>query len=91
MFTVVNVSVLVLRKDHVGHNHFRTYTPVAVLGAVTSGALTLPFARADNQQYVIAAWLLLLGVVLWAFTYWHQKRTGAEAASYDDIPPDEIP
>ncbi|KSU56996.1 MULTISPECIES: APC family permease [unclassified Gordonia (in: high G+C Gram-positive bacteria)] len=91
VFTVVNVSVLVLRKDHVGHNHFRTYTPVAVLGAVTSGALTLPFARADNQQYVIAAWLLLLGVVLWAFTYWHQKRTGAEAASYDDIPPHEIP
>lgn len=91
VFTVVNVSVLVLRKDHVGHNHFRTYTPVAVLGAVTSGALTLPFARADNQQYVIAAWLLLLGVVLWAFTYWWHKRTGAEAANYDDIPPHEIP
>ena len=62
-----------------------------MLGAVTSGALTLPFARADNQQYVIAAWLLLLGVVLWAFTYWHHKRTGAEAANYDDIPPHEIP
>ncbi|ANY22340.1 APC family permease [Gordonia terrae] len=92
VFTVVNVSVLVLRKDKVGHNHFRTYTPIAVLGAVTCGYLTLPITGRDPEQYVVAGWLLLLGIVLWALTYWWNKRSGAAATSaYDDIPPHEIP
>ncbi|MXP20027.1 amino acid permease [Gordonia sp. HNM0687] len=74
VFTVVNVSVLVLRRDKVEHKHFQTNIVFAILGAVTSGALTLPFARADNEQYVIAGWLLLLGVILWAVTYWWHRR-----------------
>ena len=92
VFTVVNVSVLVLRKDKVGHKHFRTYTPIAVLGAVTCGYLTLPITGRDPEQYVVAGWLLLLGIVLWALTYWWNKRSGTAATSaYDDIPPHEIP
>ncbi|MBR7191380.1 APC family permease [Gordonia sp. SCSIO 19800] len=91
VFTVVNISVLVLRKDRVGYKHFRTYTPIAVVGALTCGYLTLPFTGRDPEQYVIAGWLLLLGVVLWAITYWWRKRSGTTDAHYDDIPPHEIP
>jgi basic amino acid/polyamine antiporter, APA family len=74
VFTVVNISVLVLRRKPVQHKHFRTWTPIAVLGAVTCGYLTLPVTGRDPEQYVIAGWLLLLGVILWALTYWHHKR-----------------
>ncbi|GAC68028.1 APC family permease [Gordonia soli] len=91
VFTVVNVSVLVLRKDTVGHKHFRTKTPIAVLGAVTCGYLVLPVTGRDPQQYVIAGWLLLLGVILWALTYWYHRRSGQTTKAYDDIPPHEIP
>ena len=35
VFTVVNIAVLVLRKDTVSHAHFRTPTIVPVLGAIT--------------------------------------------------------
>ncbi|MDY6812006.1 MAG: APC family permease, partial [Actinomycetota bacterium] len=86
VFTVVNVSVLVLRRDKVEHKHFQTSIVFAILGAVTSGALTLPFARADNEQYVIAGWLLLLGVILWAVTYWwHRRHPVAGAARLEDV------
>ncbi|MEI9902193.1 MAG: APC family permease [Hyphomicrobium sp.] len=37
VFSVVNVAVLVLRKDTVEHAHFRTPTIVPVLGALTCG------------------------------------------------------
>lgn len=90
VFTVVNVSVLVLRRDKVEHKHFRTSTPVAVVGAITCGYLTLPFTGRDPEQYVIAGWLLLLGVVLWALTYWWHKRSGGHAVSYDEVPPHQM-
>ncbi len=35
VFTVVNIAVLMLRKDTVSHAHFRTPTIVPVLGAIT--------------------------------------------------------
>ena len=34
VFTVVNIAVLVLRKDTVGHKHFRTPTFLPMLGAI---------------------------------------------------------
>ena len=33
-FVMVNISVLVLRRDEVGHEHFRTPTVFPILGAV---------------------------------------------------------
>jgi APA family basic amino acid/polyamine antiporter len=68
VFAVVNVSVLVLRKDKVGHNHFRTPTILPVLGAISCTFLAGPWTGRDPVQYVIAAFLLGLGVILWFAT-----------------------
>ena len=68
VFTIVNVAVLVLRKDKVAHKHFRTPTVVPVLGAVTCAFLAGPWTGRDPVQYGIAGILLAVGVVLWFVT-----------------------
>jgi amino acid transporter len=68
VFTIVNIAVLVLRRDRVAHEHFRTPTPLPVLGAVCCAYLATPFTDRNPQQYAIAGVLLVVGVVLWAFT-----------------------
>ncbi|BCK55626.1 APC family permease [Nocardia wallacei] len=69
VFTVVNVVVLVLRRDPVPHNHFRTPTILPVAGALACGFLVTPFTDRNPEQYAIAAVLLGVGVVLWAVTH----------------------
>ena len=71
VFVVVNIAVLLLRKDRVGHRHFVTPTVLPILGAVASAFLVGPWARSSEQQqqYQIAGMLLLLGVILWAITW----------------------
>lgn len=68
VFTIVNVAVLVLRKDRVKHEHFRTPTALAVLGAVSCAFLVGPWTGRDPVQYTIAGILLAIGVVLWGVT-----------------------
>ena len=68
VFTVVNVAVLVLRKDQVEHRHFRTPTILPVLGAISCAFLAGPWTGRDPVQYLIAACLIGLGVVLWLAT-----------------------
>lgn len=91
VFTVVNVAVLVLRKDKVEHQHFRTPTPVAVLGAVTCGFLVGPWTGRDTQQYVIAAVLIGAGIALWALTMAINRATGVkvEEPRSEDFHPDD--
>jgi amino acid transporter len=64
VFTVVNVSVLVLRRDPVEDAHFRAPTPVPVLGAVVSMALIAHTVHDDESVVLRAALLLLAGVAL---------------------------
>ncbi|WP_405635507.1 APC family permease [Streptomyces sp. NBC_01178] len=66
VFAVVNSAVLVLRKDRVGHRHFRTPTALPVLGALTSLVLASPLADRGADVYVRAGVLLLIGIGLWA-------------------------
>ncbi|MGW0182195.1 APC family permease [Nocardia sp. NPDC003345] len=68
VFTIVNIAVLVLRRDEVGHHHFRTPTALPVVGALSCAYLATPFTDRNPQQYAIAGVLLAVGVVLWAFT-----------------------
>jgi amino acid transporter len=76
VFTVVNVAVLVLRRDTVAHSHFRAPTLVPVLGAVTCGFLTGPWTGRDPVQYKIAGVLLAIGVALWIVTVFVNRATG---------------
>jgi len=65
VFAVVNVAVLVLRKDRVAHPHFRTPTALPVLGAITALILASPFADRDVDVYIRAGVLVLIGIGLW--------------------------
>ena len=76
VFTVVNVAVLVLRKDTVEHKHFRAPTFVPVLGGLTCGFLVGPWTGRDPQQYVIAAILIAIGIALWFVTMAVNRATG---------------
>lgn len=76
VFTVVNVAVLVLKKDKVDHDHFRTPVWVAVAGAVTCAFLVGPWTGRDPAQYGIAAVLIGIGVVLWGVTRLWMRKEG---------------
>ncbi|WP_018656965.1 APC family permease [Actinomadura flavalba] len=65
VFALVNVCVLVLRRDSVPHRHFRAPTWMPVLGAVSCAFLTLPITGREADVYVRALVLLGVGVVLW--------------------------
>ncbi|MFC8595727.1 APC family permease [Streptomyces atroolivaceus] len=65
VFAVVNVAVLVLRKDPVDHPHFRTPTVLPVLGAITSLILASPLADRAADVYIRAGILVLIGIGLW--------------------------
>ncbi len=76
VFTVVNVALLVLRKNSVDHKHFRTPTFLPWAGAITCAFLAGPWCRTAVQrdQYKIAGGLLLVGIVLWAITWVAKHR-----------------
>ena len=78
VFAIVNIAVLVLRKDGVEHKHFRTPTFVPVLGAMTCAFLAGPWTGRDPVQYAIAGLLLAVGVVLWFVTV-RVMRSSAQA------------
>ena len=54
-FVMVNISVLVLRRDEVGHEHFRTPTVFPILGAVIAAALLIYQAVSDISVFGLAA------------------------------------
>ncbi|HEY8373201.1 MAG TPA: APC family permease [Pseudonocardiaceae bacterium] len=65
VFTIVNVAVLVLRREKVAHKHFRTPTFIPVLGAVTCAYLASPLTGRPPREYLVAGILLVVGLVLW--------------------------
>jgi len=72
--------VLVLRRDAVGHRHFRTPTFLPILGAVCCAFLAGPWTGRDPVQYKIAGILLGIGVVLWVVTVLVNRATGLKPA-----------
>ena len=88
VFTVVNISLIVLRRQPSGRDHFRAPWITPWIGAVTCAFLVGPWARSAAQmdQYRIAGWLLGLGVVLWAATWlWNKARRKPHPGSLGDI------
>jgi basic amino acid/polyamine antiporter, APA family len=64
-FVMVNISVLVLRRDEVGHEYFRTPTVFPILGAVIAVGLLIYQAVSDITVFGLAALLLVVGVILY--------------------------
>jgi APA family basic amino acid/polyamine antiporter len=83
VFTVVNVAVLVLRKDTVAHKHFRTPTFLPILGAISCAFLAGPWTGRAVVQYRVAGVLIAIGVVLWVVTMLVNRAQGVKAAEPD--------
>ena len=80
VFTVVNVAVLVLRRDRVDHEHFKTPSFLPVLGALCCAFLAGPWTGRDPVQYKVAGVLLGIGIALWAVTVLVNRATGKKPA-----------
>ena len=80
VFTVVNIAVLVLRKDRVGHDHFRTPTVLPVVGALSCAFLTGPWTGRAMVQYQIAGVLIAIGIALWVVTMLVNRSLGVKPA-----------
>ena len=65
VFTCVNVAVLALRGDRVGHEHFRAPSALPVIGALTSIALVIRTLVDEPATVGYAAALLAVGALLW--------------------------
>ncbi len=65
VFAIVNVTVLVLRRDEVDEPHFHAPSILPVLGAVVSVLLIVDKLSDDATVGLRAGLLLTLGAVLW--------------------------
>jgi len=73
-FTLVNISVLVLRKDKVKHKHFQVPSWLPIFGTVTCVGLVIFKATEDPKVMLIAAGLLAVGVLFWFINRWYHGR-----------------
>jgi APA family basic amino acid/polyamine antiporter len=69
VFTVVNIAVLVLRRDPVEHKHFKAPTAIPVIGAIVCAYLASPLSGRSGDDYRVGGVLLIIGVVLWLITW----------------------
>ncbi len=83
VFTIVNVAVLVLRRDPVDHDHFRAPTALPVIGAVACAYLASPLSGRAGADYRIAGVLTVIGVGLWLVT-----RAVQRYVLHEDVDPD---
>jgi amino acid transporter len=82
VFFLVNVCVLVLRRDPVSHSHFVAPSILPIVGALVALVFLLPINR-TAEIYRIAVLLLLGGLALWAVNFLVTRRTGTVVAEED--------
>ncbi|MFE3451684.1 APC family permease [Nonomuraea sp. NPDC059194] len=78
VFAVVNIAVLVLRKEEVEHNHYRAPTVLPVIGAVMAIVLASPLTGRPGAVYVTAGVLLGIGLLLWVVNWAFTRRQRQE-------------
>ena len=71
VFLSANVSVLVLRRDRVDHPHFRVWSFVPVLGALSCIAL---MTQQRGVVWAFAGVLVVVGCALYALARWGVRR-----------------
>jgi APA family basic amino acid/polyamine antiporter len=69
VFTVVNIAVLVLRRDKIDREHFVAPAGLPIIGALACAFIVTPLTGRDPVEYLIAGGLLVVGVGLWALTW----------------------
>ena len=73
VFAIVNVSVLVLRRNPVRHQHFQAPFVIPILGAISClGLLT----QQDAGSWLRAAILIVIGLILYALNILFRRRQG---------------
>jgi APA family basic amino acid/polyamine antiporter len=77
VFAMVNISVLVLRRERVDHQHFRAPTALPALGAVVCLAL---LTQQEAEVLLRVVIVLLVGVVLWGINHLVLRRTATRTA-----------
>ncbi len=82
VFTSTNLAVLVLRREHVEHDHVRVPTVVPVLGL---GSCVLLATQQSAGTYARAGLLLLLGLALYAVS----RVTGARGDGAEPYPDEQ--
>jgi len=85
VFAMVNVAVLVLRRDvkETG-GHFKTPTVLPVIGCIASLYLVTPLSGRPGTQYLLAGILLLIGIVLFGVTVLINKQLGIKTEGITD-------
>lgn len=80
VFAMVNIACIVLRKrDHeVEHRYFKAPGWIPWVGAVLCLYMVGPWTGRATEQYVIAGWLLLIAVILWALTWFLNRALYAK-------------
>jgi len=85
VFAVVNVAVLVLRRDvREGGGHFRTPTALPVIGCLASLYLVTPLSGRPAQQYVLALILVGIGILLFFLTMVINRQLGIRDTGITD-------
>ena len=87
VFSVVNITVLVLRKDKRSHQHFVAPTAIPIIGALCFAFLVGPWTGRNPVQYSIAGVLIAIGIALWAVT-WFVNRAIYARKTYLKHPED---
>jgi APA family basic amino acid/polyamine antiporter len=95
VFAVVNIAVLVLRRDvREAGGTFRTPTVLPVIGCIASLYLVTPLSGRPGQQYVLALILIAVGIVLFLITMAINRQLGirgegiTDPTHLADAPPD---
>jgi len=85
VFAIVNVAVLVLRRDvQEAGGHFKTPTVLPVIGCVVSLYLVTPLSGRPGQQYLLALILIGIGIVLFFLTMLINRQLGIRGAGIID-------
>jgi APA family basic amino acid/polyamine antiporter len=78
VFAIVNVTVLVLRREEAEHNHFRVPWPLPVIGVTISIAL---LTQVSGEAFARAGILVALGAILWAINWLFVRDEPEEPAA----------
>ncbi|HEY7596461.1 MAG TPA: APC family permease [Actinophytocola sp.] len=84
VFAVVNTAVLVLRRENVGHGHFRAPTWAPIAAGILCVWLAVPvLSGRPASDYYIALVLIGIGILLWVVNWLYLRSKGEQVREFD--------